>query len=99
MSYFISCGGCGAETPAKRCIGCQHDFGVRSAKQAVSDTPLMDAAMEINDRRDLLSVIGRLERELTEARNLLSIALEYLPDNQMEWAKRAREIVNEKESQ
>lgn len=26
-SEFIPCGGCGAESPNDRCIGCMHDFG------------------------------------------------------------------------
>ena len=26
-ALYESCGGCGAETPSERCIGCLHDFG------------------------------------------------------------------------
>lgn len=31
---FIPCGGCGAEHPNERCIGCFHDFGELAVAQS-----------------------------------------------------------------
>jgi hypothetical protein len=39
MSDYKTCGGCGADNPSKRCIGCFHDFGGDSVSQAVTDAP------------------------------------------------------------
>jgi len=47
MSELIPCGGCGAESPKDRCIGCMHDFG----EQASATDAQRVAKLELENMR------------------------------------------------
>lgn len=83
MSDYTPCGGCGADDPSKRCIGCFHDFGGDSAAQSVSEatTPEVDEIMrDIPSPPKTLHIerlarrARRLERERDEAKRNLAVS-------------------------
>jgi len=96
QTNFIPCGGCGAEHPNERCIGCFHDFGELAVAQS-RFAELEQRAQRLAARWRMLT--SELDKSVVETVERVSDENAQLKASRDAWEKHYNEMANNKDAE